>query len=503
MITFKKAPIIYLFSLFLFVSCFHDEGIYNYSEPLVIQVEGIEKQYKVSAGEVIKLHPNIYPDNRKYECFWTIAPSNAQTAEAVDTISRSKDFEYTVNKSIGAYKLRFRAKDIETGIFAYNEYLVDVTTEMASGWWVLKGEDKETDFDFFSSLNNKKKENILKTNGYSMKGEPLNLHFTHSFWHFDPNSQKDVLTSTVFVASTEDIVAIDYFTGQILSQYEDLFVDKPEQRNVRALFAGPSDVHVYVDNTVYTMYNSKYTIYKQFIIKTLGDYELSQHIHSTSISLPILFNQNESSFCSVSRNAPKLLSFTQGPISPNNMGMDLLFLGGKTNSAYSPGDEVFAIMKKRESEEYKLLKMEGLPYTGMQGPLIKESINLDKSLDVLHAEFKTLNQNNNIIYYSKNNKLYSCNLDTQTEDEQSIALPADEEITYMEFLKYSPYGSDDSWFDYLVIATAKGQNYKLYLHPVNAGEVKPADKTFEGKGRVKRVCYMEQTKNGYYRTTLF
>ena len=103
----------------------------------------------------------------------------------------------------------------------------------------------------------------------------------------------------------------------------------------------------------------------------------------------------------------------------------------------------------------------------------------------------------------KDGKLSACNLDNQTESEQDIVIPAGEEVTYMEFLKYSPYGLNDSWFDYLAIATVKGGNYQLYLHPVSAAKVLPAEKTFEGKGRVKRACFMDQSSNGIYTTTLF
>ncbi|MGI6814531.1 PKD-like family lipoprotein [Bacteroides sp. KG123] len=487
----------------LFTSCFHDEGNYNYSDPLNIQVAGIKEQYTVSVGDVIKLHPDISPADRQYDCFWTIALSNAQAISAVDTISKEKDWEYTVDRNIGAYKLRFCAKDVQTGIFAYKEYLVNVTTDMATGWWILKSdkEETETDFDFFSS-SDKRKENILfTTNGSRMKGKPLNLFFTNTFWRLDQSTQRDVRTNAVFAASTEDIVAIDYFTGKILSKYEDLFVDKPVNRKVHDMFAGPSDVHVYVDSVVYTMLNATYAVYKQFVIKTLGDYKLSPHKHSTHLTFPLLFDEKKSSFCSVSRNSTALISFTNNSfLSPNNMNMDLIFLGGKTVDPSRPGDKAFAIMKKKESDEYQLLTMNGMPQS--TNP-IEENKTFNNLLKVLHADFRTLNQNNNIIYFSKDNKLFACNLDTQTESEQSIALPAGEEITYMEYLKYCPYGLNDSWFDYLAIATVKGENYKLYLHEVNAGEVKEAKKILEGKGRVKRACYMEQSKNGIFTTTLF
>ena len=309
-------------------------------------------------------------------------------------------------------------------------------------------------------------------------------------------------TNAVFAASSGDIVALDYFTGKIVANYEDLFVDLPSQRKVQAMFSGPSDVHVCVDNTVYTMYNSRYNIYKQFIIKSLGDYQLSPYRHCSHATLPLLFDEKTSSFCTVSRNSPNLDFFTDGSPSSKNLDMDMIYMGGKSTTASSQGDVALAVMKKKNTNDYQLFTLNGFASSVSSNP-VQQTTTLNSNLEMLKADVRALNQNNNIIYYFKNSKLYACNLDNQTESEQDIMLSAGEEVTYMEFLKYSPYGLNDSWFDYLAIATVKNGNYKVYLHPVSAAIVLPAEKTFEGKGRVKRVCYMEQSRNGIYTTTLF
>lgn len=494
---------LFVLTFILLASCAQDEGNYNYRAPFDIQVEGMENKYMVSAGQVIKLHPKITPADRKYEYLWTIVPAGAQNASAIDTISKEKDWEYTVNKSIGAYKLRFCAKDVQTGIFVYKEYDFSVTTEMATGWWILKGDKGETDIDFISSTGMIKADVLQSFNQKRMKGNPVDIFFTRNFWHFDKNTRRDVRTNAVFVASGEDIIAIDYFTGNILSDYEQLFKDQPRNRKVRAMFAGSSDIHVYVDSTVYTMYNSSYTVIKQFIFKSLGNYDLAPMKHSSGFTLPLLFDRKSSSFCTVNRNSPNLDFFTKGNPSPQNMNMDLLFIGGRTFSEYTPGEKALAIMKKRDTEEYQLFTMNGIPADVSKGP-IEKSESLENTLQVLHADFRTLNQNNNIIYFAKNNELFTCNLDSKSEQKQNIKIPAGETITYMEFLKYSAYDDKETKFDYLVIATASGDNYRLYLHPVEANSILPAIEIYTGLGRVKRVCFMKQSSKGVInRTTLF
>lgn len=488
-------------SLPLFTSCFSDDSNYDYADPLDIQVEGIQDQYSVSPGDVVQLRPTITPADRDYECFWTITPSNAQTLAAIDTVSKERNWDYTVDRGIGAYKLRFCAKDKQTGIFAYKEYNLNVTTDMATGWWILKGDADGTDIDFFSD-NKVKRDIIYSVNGRKMQGDPLNLHFTLYYWVFDESTLRDVQTNAVFAASSSDIVALDYFTGKIVANYEDLFVDLPAKRNVQSLFAGPSDVHACIDNTVYTMYNSRYSMYKQFIVKSLGDYKLSPFRHCSHATLPLLFDELSSSFCTVSRNSPNLDFFATGTPSSKNLNMDLIYMGGKSTAATSQGDVALAIMKDKANSTYQLFTLNGYASSVSTNP-VKQTDPLNGDLQMLQAGHLALNQNNNIIYFEKDNKLYACNLDNQTESELDIAIPIGEEVTYMEFLKYSPYRLDDTWFDYLAVATEKDGNYKLYLHPVSAVRVLPAEKTFEGKGRVKRACFMDQTANGIFTTTLF
>ena len=119
--------------------CFSDEGNYDYDAPLVISVEGIENSYAVSpTGDRLTISPVITPADRTYDCFWTVTSASATWGDKVDTISRQQNLDYPVNLDMGNYKLRFNAKDRQTGVFSYTEYDLSVTTDMAAGWWLLK-----------------------------------------------------------------------------------------------------------------------------------------------------------------------------------------------------------------------------------------------------------------------------------------------------------------------------------------------------------------------------
>ena len=290
-----------LAGLTLFAGCYSDDSNDNLSAPLKIEVSGIEPAYTVApVGDRLKINPVVSPADRQYDCFWTVTPSTATWGEVPDTIARTENLDVPVNLSLGSYKLRFCAKDRQTGIFSYTEYNLNVTTDMNEGWWVLKSEGDSTDFDFFTDKK-QKRDLILAANGHHLAGTAVNLAQTDSYWDFDEGSKTDKRCSAVFVASKNDLAAIDFFTGRIIRGFNDLFMDVPK-REVRDLFTGPSDIHVYVDGHVYTLYNSKYSVYKQFVIKVLGDYDLSPWHHCAQ-SLPLLYNRSNDSFCSVSRTS--------------------------------------------------------------------------------------------------------------------------------------------------------------------------------------------------------
>ncbi len=498
----KKITIIaFVASLGLLSSCFEDEGNYDYKAPLSINVENVAASYTVIPGvDRLQISPKISPEDREYDCFWTVTAADATWGSNVDTLSHSRDLDYPVTLNLGTYKLRFCAKDRATGIFSYLEYDLKVTTDMASGWWVLKTDGDSADVDFFSE--DKVKHDIVKTvNGVHLGGEAVGLHFTSNYWDFDAVSQKDRKAEAVFLAAKNDLIVVDYFTGRIIRDYDKLFIDKPAKKEVLSIFTGPSDTHVCVGGNIYTMYNSKYDIYNQFLIKAGGQYDLSP-LHHAAGTLPVLFNNSNSSFCSVSRTSTTLEYFKDGTPSPRNMDKDLIYIGGQTTETWTQGNGALAVMRKKDASKYYLYTLNGQPYDTNSNPITKEE-ELSSSLGLLTADIMAVNQNNRIIYYSKSNKLYACNLDNQQETLQEVQPGDGETVTYMEFIKFAPYGANSLWFDYMAIATTKDNRYKLSLHPVSAGKIMPATKVLEGTGTVKRACYMYQSTSGILTSTLF
>lgn len=480
-----------------------------FGEKLEITVGNVEKDIRTTIGSTLTINPSISPEDRDYDCYWGVANKN-NNYSVIDTISRERNLNYVVSLNTGNYTLRFCATDRETGVLSYTEYNLSVETDMSTGWWVLKDGANGTDVDLFTP-EKAIKDVVFSRNGKALQGEAVDLAYTPNYFVFDPSTDTDVNHSVVFLASDEDLVAVDYYTGKVLMTYEDLFMEQPAQRKVEAIFKGASDVHLLADGELYTMPISKYTPhYRQFLIKHLGDYKLSPYRVSSGWSNPMLFDEASSSFCIADRGAPELL-YGRAEASPahRNLNMDLLYMGGRTTSS-SGGENGYAILKSKTSDTYQLSYIDATRSSGDLNStnadyhcIVLENKELPNTLGVISADIRALSQDNDIIYFVKENKVYSCNLETLEEREQTIDAQSGETITYMEYAKFmQPYNDTSKWFNYLMIGTKVGDGYKLYMHPVQGGNLQPAVQVLEGTGEVKRAIYIA-VLSGYIYPSLY
>ncbi len=490
----------------VFTSCIDDSDPV-FGERLEITVGNIDSDIRINIGETLTINPSISPEDKEYDCFWGIANKN-NNYSIIDTISRERDLNYTVDLDPGTYTLRFCAKDVETGIFSYTQYNLSVETEMSTGWWVLKSGKNGTDVDLFTS-EKLIADIVYNSIGKGMQGDPVDLAYAPNFFVFDPNTDTDVNHKSMFLTSEKDIMVVDYFTGKVLRQYDDMFIDAPAQRNIQALFKGANDIHLLADGSVYTLPTVSYTPhYRQFIIKHSGEYTLSPYRVASGWTLPMLYDEATSSFCVVDRGSSELL-YGKENASPShrNLDSDLIYMGGRTTST-SGGEEGYAILKKKGEESYILAHIDATKSssdltssTASRHCVIMDTKSLANTMGVLSADYRALSQDNDIIYYAKDNKVYLCNIGTETmeEREQTASFGAGETITYMEFAKFmQPYNDTSKWFSYLLIGTKDGNNYKLYLHPVQGGNIQPAVNVYEGTGEIKRAIYIANLSGSIY-----
>lgn len=475
-------------------ACYEDKGNYEYRKKLDIEVIGIENNYKKLVLDTIHFRPEITPSGREYECFWGVLPEGGSPKQ-FDTISKVKDWDYVVNLKPGMYKIRFCAKDVETGIFAFQEYTLSVTTDMAVGWWILKEEAGKTDLDVFTP--DRKIENVLKlNNGSALEGKPKNIAYVDDWLYFDEKANESVVTKTIFVASEQDVVAVDFFNGSILRNFDHLFYTVPTVKRPQNIFWGVNGVFLVNNDQIHVI-----MLEGRGATGFFGDAKSGKEVQVSDLKTtsgnrtPLLFDEKSASFFTTSYTSLNLISFKDSPSassgsdgSPvNNLNADLLYIGVKMGEIYP--ENTYALMKSRAEEKYLLVKLLSKYTSPYRNPVVKTQ-ELDNSLKILSADFRAMAKDYNLMYFSKGQELWSFDVEQFREVKQNVTIPVDEEITYMEYLRFTPSFDKTKWFNSLMVATNVNGKYKLYRYDVMAGKLQPGVVIGEGGGRIIRACYL-------------
>ena len=104
------------------------------------------------------------------------------------------------------------------------------------------------------------------------------------------------------------------------------------------------------------------------------------------------------------------------------------------------------------------------------------------------------------IYCAEGGKLYACITNTGDFSEVEIkpeGLPSGE---YINFVANQFWDDETSGnvFNYLIIGTQSGNNYKLYVYETNGGApVGSPVKVIQGSGKVRKVRYLNSTSSLY------
>ena len=142
--------------ILLLGACIDDKGNYTYQdkdEVLPIQISGLENAITIPQGNVLKLSPVVENDDpSRYTYSWFVMES--QTAGSLPKrvdIADTKNLEYTVSLSPATWLLNFEVFDEKRDIFRRKEIKLTVSASPVDlGWYVLKDENGETDFDYIN-----------------------------------------------------------------------------------------------------------------------------------------------------------------------------------------------------------------------------------------------------------------------------------------------------------------------------------------------------------------
>lgn len=515
----KKNVLFILMSLLagvcMTVACYDKENTIHRIPDLVI---GGITDGEVNAGEMLEITPVCTMGDAEVECSyrWYIYRDTAATL-----ISEESTLQYRVDTT-GTITFNVEATHVETGIQSVLTFYYTVIPRINRGWLILKEtEDGNTDMDMWlvqSGDSIEFTENQLTLAlGQPMRGRPVSLLWIYqNYKYMNPeNGQVEERQTCLLPVSQKDVVAYRVSDEKVLGTTEELFYEKPDfsTSNIEAFMWQPNMSALTYDGQVCLMkYNTS-----AFMPPLLGDYHLAPYLvcwgnfankfvvyDEKSCSFGVVYPSSVYSttmeiqyFADVYRGTDNL------QISSNGMDADLLYLGQTDRSVdpeyQSNNGTVYALMQKRgDSENLILYGLNSREFAdAAYGPIrFAREIPISRCPEFANADFYTMHQTRNIIYFIKDNVLSSYDVDTDTFKIGLYAFSG--EVTYCKFIDQSYDYNESSWagdlydyrFTYLVVATASGTEYAVNFFDVVLDNLTLLpEKEITGMGKVRYMSW--------------
>lgn len=499
----KYIVLAFLFSLI--ASCYQDKGNYLYKDlaSVEVKVTAIESSYKVKTMEILQISPVITPDNTDYECYWGVYSASSIYIDKMNIISRERNLNYTVSLKPGSYKLRYFAKNKQSGVFSYTEYDLTVETDIVRGWWLLKEINGNTDIDIHTpkhAFPNR----IAEVSGKSLSGAPRGFLYTNLWLRLDSVGEgtdkkyTNTATPSVFVASEKDVKVLDYYSTETIGTFESLFkLNNSVDKRPEALFFASNYISLQNADKIHFIRTRSNSATPFFSDALQGDYKLSPHRAVSFYWQPMMYDENKSSFCTYSTIDNSIQYYKDpAPYKVNNLNADLLFFDHR--KMVNLPEWAYALLKSKTNGEYYLYKFSSMP--GRNAPLVLQMDVLRDDKRMFHADRFAYTKGYNQTFFSIGNTIWSCEFAGFSEKEQ-LTVPSDETITLMETLVPEvPTGVQAPV--YFVLGTQTNNRYKFYIYNIQAGSIANRLALYEGEGSIKRAMLIEMYDNRIWQTLL-
>jgi len=482
-------------------SCFKDKGNYVYTEHEEITVTGIAASYdKISLVDRITIDPVVSSNKpgAEFKYWWGIYETSVQGAvPKVDTLLRTKAIDYLVVQPAKGWVLVFGAKNIKTGYTKIVTSNINVITQFTRGWYVAKTEAGKTDLDLYltptSAVPAGKMENIFSmVNGKKLNGKAHTLRFYQDYKALTGTSFLN--TRSLFVVTDQDASVVNIGTIKEIRDFNALFYNAPAVKKPDIVTNGAQAFYFINNGKLHSIYNMSANSgqfgVQQMINEYNGDYRLSKFFYSAGFYDPYFFDELSSSFYSAGGASLQLTSVNSGATSKmpaKNNNKTLLYMGYKTTS------QTFAVFQDKTNQNLKILST----ITPSVSAMVIINDTLAASEKLYSATMHTLfNGDENMMYFVVGNQVWSRNLSNRFEQLQ-YTLPSDETISFIRHLKYTISGDLAFNYNYVAIASKKGDSYNIRMFTKTSGNLNPIPAfTITGKGEAGDVMYISPSVSG-------
>ncbi|MGM9701226.1 MAG: PKD-like family lipoprotein [Prevotella sp.] len=488
--------------------CFDDDSTTGTETIKETIVTGMDGQYVKTAyvGEHLVIAPDVQSScgDERMTYTWLLLDQNTGKEDAKGNvpeptvIGQAKNLDYEVALAPGTYEIRFVAT-ADNGYTVYATSTLIVRTLFSQGFYILKETaDGQTDLDLFTFSGDKGDDLITQIEGQPLQGKPLGIYPNYQMNYINPDNDKVESTNAITVTTDAKVIHISRVADfKTIYTRDNICYD--------TMASGEQPYATYLSATFgYTlMLTSNGLYYTNSAIastSSTGQFGLPQgkcsgsryfYIDQANYGCGALWDAEAHSLMSYNYNleiSPLLYGDLSGEEETQQLaGTECLHCGYNRLAGRSTGLFVLGDASGKRS-----LYLTSGSFFGVE---LTKCVALPTGS---HAAKATAYSTNGIsasyLYCIDGGKLYAHVFNSDDGSEQELkpeGIPADETMTYVTNLFWNPIFSPGDPFEYLVVATQKGNTYKLYFYQTNGGApIGTPVLTTEGTGTVRSVRFM-------------
>lgn len=506
-----KKTLIYIICVLgtsLLASCFDDDSTLGTNDVSDIEVSGIQSSYKATAfvGEHLKISPEVTTGYSDMSYEWLLLNSKTGTiTDDGDTIKpviigTNKDLDYEVATAPGNYQLRFVAKSLSNDYTSYTAASFTVSTNFSQGFYIMKEtQDGNTELDLINNNNQLSEDLMTGVKGGPLKGAPRRMDINYNMYYVNPDNDEMEPTNGVTI-TTEDndiIVSRSSDLQTIFDRSSLLFDDMPADEKPYGILLTEMRQQYYSSNGVRacdassSMMASPNTgkfgmpinniCCSPYYVQDIGAYGGGVVWDEKDHSLYALGFRGDAS-------ALTYEDMTGDDVTQNQTDWDCLMAG--FNFVNNEASCLFVLNNEQDGSRRLYTTTStfaGVYLSGCHTFRAGSAMSTATAYSVNAVTAKYL-------YGVSGGKLYACLFDEDGLPETQLnpqGIGSDETISYVGNQFWSSVMGIGEDFNYLIVGTQKGNQYKLYFYKT-VGGAPDGDPvmTFSGTGTVKSVKYL-------------
>lgn len=487
-------------------ACYEDKGNYEYMDLPQVEVRGIKDAYTSNLLEILDIDPQITTsaNSQEYDYMW-MCYDKRDLKKKIDTLSTDKHLMYKMNLPLSTYQLIFAYKDRKTQVTKYVNSNLTVQSAYSRGWYVLKENAGNTELDFFTG--DTKQPNLLSQMLQSpVQGKPRFLGYV-LFTYLDKEKNTLVKENQSFVIMSEkDMRIVRISDMKEMARFDNLFFENAPACKPVFWYVDSEENGFYNDGKLYAYSERDGQLgVSKFSFPKGGDYQLSPVFTKNATFSPLMFDLKHGKFCTTYKSLADIKALEDdgsSAIKNDFSGFEPLYFGFLSEGLWE-GGKMYAVMQKKADNSRCIVYINSTNLVYYDPAFLKNQItkvqNIDGASKFAKATCFGQNRKFELMYFAVADKLYAYDLQNNVEREvtreggQSV-VPPGEQITMIKHIvfDYSDWQDPNikEQVEKLVVATATGTGYKLYLFDPQANNVKTNPQVYEGTGKPTQVFYM-------------